>query len=568
MKAIASEDRSPTQDAARDDAEPTAADRPRRGALGASRAAASGLAGRLPGWAPLAVLLLFAALVRLPTIGLQNLWYDEAFTAVRVLHPSLIATLETTAHTENTPPLWYLLVWIWTRIFGVGAVSLRLISALAGIALVAVVYEIAYELAGRRAAIVAGALVAANPLFVWYSQEARAYELYTLTAALAILCFIYAERAPSGRRMAMFALSGSLALLSHYFAVFLLAPMSLWLLRKRERWRVVVPAVGAIAAVGLALIPLVLSQGGKGTQWIGRWSLLRRAEAIPQYYLTGYSGEPLGHGIELLVALPLIAGLAWGLLRGLAAAERKAALLCLGLAVCGVLTPILLALAGADYLAPRNLIGAMVPLTILLAVTIGAVSTGRIGAAIAALATLALLAICVDVNLSPRLQRGDWQAVAAAVARAAEGQAAPRGSQAERTKQPGSGPGRNGARESAGRWSGSTTPIAVVTAHLGSAPLRYYDSSLKPASSTIDDSMEVKEVDKVGYRPLLAGAATPPAPGFRLIAVRDFHGELLYRFASPRPREISLSRLRAAGITAGETDVLATWVASSMGSGR
>lgn len=491
--------------------------------------AASALA-RAPRWWPLVALLLFAALVRLPTLGLQNLWYDEAFTAVRVLHPSLIATLETTAHTENTPPLWYLLVWVWTRIFGTGAVSLRLISALAGIALVAVVYEIARELVGRRAAIVAGAIVAANPLFVWYSQEARAYELYTLTAALAMLCFIRAEREPSGRRMAAFALSGGLALLTHYFAVFLLAPMSLWLLRRRERWRVGLPAVGAIAVVGLALIPLVLSQGGKGTQWIGQWALRGRIEAISQYYLTGYSGEPLGHGIELLVALPLIAGLGWGLLRGLAGAERRAALLCLGLVACGVLAPVLLALAGADYLAPRNLIGAMVPLTILLAVTIGAARTGRVGVAIATLATLALLAISVDVNLSPRLQRGDWKAVAAAV-----------------------------------RRSGPIRPIAVVTAHLGSAPLRYYYPALRPASGS---SLTLSEIEKVGYKPLLAGASTPPARGFRLMAIRDFHGELLYRFASRRAREVPLSRLRAVGITAGETDVLATSVAASVGSGR
>ena len=46
-----------------------------------------------------------------------------------------------------------------------------------------------------------------------------------------------------------------------------------------------------------------------------------RLQAIPQYYLTGYSGAPLGHGIELLVALPILAGLGFGLWRG---ARRRA----------------------------------------------------------------------------------------------------------------------------------------------------------------------------------------------------------------------------------------------------
>src|ERR1700677_1259987 len=46
---------------------------------------------------------------RLATIGEQSLWYDEAYTPVHVLHASLGATLRTMVHTENTPPLWYML---------------------------------------------------------------------------------------------------------------------------------------------------------------------------------------------------------------------------------------------------------------------------------------------------------------------------------------------------------------------------------------------------------------------------------------------------------------------------
>jgi mannosyltransferase len=472
---------------------------------------------RLPGWTPLAGLLLLAALIRLPSLGLQSLWFDEAFTPVHVLHPSLVATLKTVSHTENTPPLWYVVVWAWTKAFGTGAVALRLPSALAGIALVAVVWGIACELAGRRVAILAAALAAVDPLFAWYSQEARAYELYTLTAALSVLCFVRAEKVGSPRRMAAFALAGCLALLSHYFAVFLLVPMSAWLLRRRERRRVALPAVGAIALVGAALVPLVLSQGGKGTQWIGKEALSGRVQAIAQYYLTGYSGAPLGRGIELAVALPLLAGLAYGLRRGLGRGERDTALAMLALSACGVLVPIAFALAGADYLAARNLIGAMVPVTVLLAAVIASARAGRAGAAIATVATLALLAICVDVNLSPRLQRGDWRAVAAAVR-----------------------PDR---------------PVAVVTTHLGSAPLEYYAPSLRTASAS---ALTVSEIDEVGYRPLLPSAESPPAPGFRLVSKQDFHGELLYRFLAPRPQAVTLSRLQASGITAAETDVLAT----------
>ena len=48
-------------------------------------------------WWPLAALTLLAAALRLSTLDLQSFWYDEAFTPVHVLHPSLWATLRSVA---------------------------------------------------------------------------------------------------------------------------------------------------------------------------------------------------------------------------------------------------------------------------------------------------------------------------------------------------------------------------------------------------------------------------------------------------------------------------------------
>ena len=116
-----------------------------------------------------------------------------------------------------------------------------------------------------------------------------------------------------------------------------------------------------LALVGVALLPLISAQGGHGTQWIGEWALTSRLQAIPQYYLTDYYGASLGHGIELLVALPILAGIGYGLWRVLTHAEERGALIALTLAAGGILLPIALVALGADYLAPRNLVAAMIP---------------------------------------------------------------------------------------------------------------------------------------------------------------------------------------------------------------
>src|SRR5271169_926145 len=102
---------------------------------------------RLPRWWPLAALTLLAAALRLSTLDLQSFWYDEAFTPVHVLHASLAATLRSVVHTENSPPLWYVLEWADARVLGTGEVALRLPSALAGIATVPVAWAIGRELA-------------------------------------------------------------------------------------------------------------------------------------------------------------------------------------------------------------------------------------------------------------------------------------------------------------------------------------------------------------------------------------------------------------------------------------
>jgi|HubBroStandDraft_2_1064218.scaffolds.fasta_scaffold00103_7 mannosyltransferase len=479
-------------------------------------------------WWPLAALTLLAAVLRLSTLDLQSFWYDEAFTPLHVLHPSLWATLRSVVHTENTPPLWYVLAWADSRVLGTGEIALRLPSALAGTATVPVAWAIARELGTRRAAVLCAALVAVNPLFVWYSQEARAYALFVLMGALAMLCFLRVLREPTPRHVAAFALAGSLALLTHYFAVFLLIPMVLLLLRDRFARRAALPAIAVLVVIGLALLPLISAQGGHGTQWIGHWPLRERLQAIPQYYLTGYSGLPLGRGVELLVALPILAGLALGAQRmrsgqrerldgGKSNAGARRVLIALVIATCGVIIPIVLVGFGADYLAPRNLVAAMIPVTAVIAVMTVWPGTGRVGIALAATIALAFLAISLDVDLSPRLQRGNWRDVAKAL----------RGAPRER---------------------------AITTVELGSAPLEYY---LRGVHELPEGSfVQVRELDETGYAPLRAAAGEPPAPGFHLRARLDIDGLIVYRFVSAVPRLVSEATLRRHVITRASPNVL------------
>ncbi|HXD54604.1 MAG TPA: glycosyltransferase family 39 protein [Solirubrobacteraceae bacterium] len=494
--------------------------------LPAPRAAA--FSRTLPDWWPLGALVVLAAALRLSTLGLQGFWFDEAFTPVHVLHPSLFKTLHSITQTENSPPLWYIVEWVDYRLLGTGEWALRLPSALAGIALVPVAWGIGFELAGRAAAIGTAALVTVSPIFVWYSQEARVYGLYALASGVLILCFLRALSAPEDRRRWIaFALAGALALLTHYFTAFLLAGIAVWLLYQPQTRRRCLPALAVIGVAALALAPLISQQGGRNTNWIGEWALKARLESIPQYFLTGYNGASLGHSIELLVALPLLGACALGVWRLMAVpagtaprAEedryRRGGAIALWLAACGFGIPLLLALGGADYLAPRNVLGAMVPSAALVAVLATWPRTSPLGPALLALGAVGLLAITIDVDLSPRLQRSDWRDLAHAI--------------------PAGGSER-----------------AYTSVLFGSAPLQHYIPGLRKLHA--HETATVREIVETGERPLREGAGAPPA-GFHLVEAHEVHGLVAFRFLAPVPHALSEEQLRRYDVDPAEPWVL------------
>src|SRR3954468_22297828 len=190
-------------------------------------------------------LVALGAALRFATLGVQSYHHDEIVTASRVLRVGFGHAMDAVGFSESAPPLYYALAWIWTQITGTGPWGLRSLSALAGVATIPVAYLVGCELRGRRTGLVAAALVAVNPMLIWYSQEARAYALLTFFCALSLLYCVQALRVGEGvsgrgdgddkRNFVLWGVFSALALATHYFAVFPLAAELVLLLRRRGR---------------------------------------------------------------------------------------------------------------------------------------------------------------------------------------------------------------------------------------------------------------------------------------------------------------------------------------------
>lgn len=119
----------------------------------------------------------------------QSLWLDEAISAIAARDYSFLGIIKDFLPGDTHPPLYYLLLKIWSSLFGDSEISLRLPSVIFGIGTVAVVFLIGKNLGGKRLALTAGLFTATAPLLIYYSHEVRMYSLSTFLVSLAVLMF-------------------------------------------------------------------------------------------------------------------------------------------------------------------------------------------------------------------------------------------------------------------------------------------------------------------------------------------------------------------------------------------
>jgi mannosyltransferase len=354
-----------------------------------------------------ACLTLAGALVRFTLLG-QSYWYDESVT-VRLVRSSLYSMLHQLPGSESTPPLYYGVAWVWAHVFGTGEVALRSLSALFGTATIPVAAALGRKLVSNRAGVLTAALVAFSPLLVWYSQEARAYELYTLLTALTMLFLLHAWGRPAGRALWLWAAVAALSIWTEYFALFLVVAEAAALAVRHGARRLAGP-VAAVAAASLVLTPLVWKQmhNGRNT-WIALEPLgVRAHDTLAQFM--GLPARPY-----LLAAV--VAGLA-ALVWWLSPREsRRAALLPGALAAAALFLPLLPIVVHRDYWFFRNVMDAWIPLALAFSVLCAgalarrprAVQLPLVAIPVAVVAFLAVHSVDSVANVH---KRADWRGLA------------------------------------------------------------------------------------------------------------------------------------------------------------
>jgi len=242
-----------------------------------------------------AVVVLAAGLV-LRFWSRSHLWLDEALTVNIARLP--LRQLPRALRHDGAPPLYYVVLHLWMRLFGTSTAAVRALSGVLAVITLPLVWRAGRRLgADEDAALVGGVavlLLASSPFAIRYATEARMYSLVALLTVLGYLALarVLERDRPTPLDIGAVGLVSGLLLLSHYWSLYLLATVAGALLIKGRRGGAATRRQVTAACAGLALgfvlflpwLPsLVFQLRHTGTPWAVPASFSAMVNAIGEF---------------------------------------------------------------------------------------------------------------------------------------------------------------------------------------------------------------------------------------------------------------------------------------------
>lgn len=205
----------------------------------------------------------------------QSLWLDEAIGAVAIKDLSFRSLVINFSRGDNHPPLYYLLLKVWTTVFGYSEISLRAPSVILGILTVYLFYKLIevylshINFKSRFLPFFAALFLATSGLHVYYSQEARMYVPVAFLALFAVYFFLKTLIEKKKSNWFWFSLGIILLVFTDYMPVFLLPLFPLYgfnqKIKSRKWWLLFIASFAPLFILGLLWLPIFKAQslGGK-----------------------------------------------------------------------------------------------------------------------------------------------------------------------------------------------------------------------------------------------------------------------------------------------------------------
>jgi mannosyltransferase len=218
-----------------------------------------------------AVELILGAVLGSLFLGTHSLFLDESVSSTLATAPWHRFT-DVVTHREANMALYYLLLRGWV-VFGHSEIALRTLSVIFAVGALWVVIMLARSLFGRRAALLAGLLLAVNPLSVQFAQDVRGYSLALLLVSASCFFFVRGMQRmdnPSPFCWTAYTVVTALAAYSNFWAALVPVGQALslaFLPPGRIPWRRIITSAVALVVLLVPLGLLIESTDSAGVNW-------------------------------------------------------------------------------------------------------------------------------------------------------------------------------------------------------------------------------------------------------------------------------------------------------------
>lgn len=146
-------------------------------------------------------------------------WIDEGLTVGLASQP--VTELPSLLRLDGSPPLYYLLLHGWIRLFGPSELATHALSLVIASAAVPVAYWAGRGIFDRRTGWMAATLAATSPFLTFFARETRMYTLVVVLAMLVSATFLRVFVHGDRRLLAGFVLSLTALLYTHNWGLYL-----------------------------------------------------------------------------------------------------------------------------------------------------------------------------------------------------------------------------------------------------------------------------------------------------------------------------------------------------------
>ncbi len=169
----------------------------------------------------LIIIVVTGAFFRLYNLGEDNFWFDEVFSVVVAKLPNYAAIVRAAIIDAGPPPLYYVILHEWIRIFGTSETAVRMLSVICSVITIVMTYILAKTIWNKQTGIIAALLVCLSVFHVQYAQEARMYSLMSFLTLASFYSFLTFTKTRSKISTFWYVLSTGLLLYTHVYAVFI-----------------------------------------------------------------------------------------------------------------------------------------------------------------------------------------------------------------------------------------------------------------------------------------------------------------------------------------------------------